>query len=76
MSNGKSYLIEKMFEGHQDPLSRVLVQKDDGTSPDGVTSAPKGTFLVVCYVGDATDGDCYINTDGSTAWTQINDETA
>lgn len=72
----KGRLIDLMFEGYADPLSRIISQVGDGTSPDGVVTAPKGTFLIIDYVGDATNGDVYINTDGSTAWTLINNETA
>lgn len=74
--SAKLDLINYMFEGNADPLSNILVQDGDGTSPNGVTTAPKGTFLLINYPGDATDKDVYINTDGSSAWTIINNETA
>ena len=74
----RAILIEKMFEGNSDPLNHVQVWTSSGTSPEGVVTAPKGTFLVMAYVtggaADATYGDCYINDDGGTSWVLINDE--
>ncbi len=68
-------LIEYVFEGHNDPFTRIQLQTGSGTSPNGVVTAAKGVFLLVDYVGNATNKDVYINTDGSSAWVQINDET-
>lgn len=67
----RMWLIDKVFNGYADPLRRIILQTGDATSPNTVITAPKGTFLAVHYVGDNSDGDVYINTDGSTAWTQI-----
>ena len=64
-------VIDGVFGGCKDPLTRIDVQVDDATSPNGVVTAPKGTFLYIDYYGDDSDGDVFINTDGSTAWTQI-----
>lgn len=69
-------LIRYMFAGCADPLTRVMRQSSSGTSPNGVVTAPQGTFLIIDYSGNAADHDVYINTDGSTAWTQIHNETA
>ena len=68
-------LIETAFAGCADPLSRILLRSATAVSPDGVVTAPKGTFLIMDYYGNAVDKDVYINTDGSTAWTIIHNET-
>ena len=67
----KGKLIETVFAGNNDPFTNIMLQEDSATSPNGVVTAPKGTFLYIDYTGDDSDGDVYINTDGSTAWTQI-----
>ena len=67
----RDQVIEHVFAGYQDPFTRILKQTDSATSPNGVITAPQGTFLFVEYVGDASDNDVYINTDAATAWTQI-----
>jgi len=64
-------LIETVFGGNADPFNNIKVQVGDGTSPNGVITSPKGTFLYVDYPGNDTDGDVYLNTNGGTAWTQI-----
>ena len=70
----KGELITHVFAGEADPFTRILLQEDSATSPNGVVTAPQGTFLLVDYVGDDSDKDVYINTDGSTAWTQIHND--
>ena len=67
-------LIEHVFAGNNDPFVNILKQTGSATSPNGVVTAIKGTFLIVDYVGDDSDNDVYINTDGSTAWTQIHND--
>ncbi len=67
-------VIDNVFAGQNDPLSKIMVQKQDATSPNGAISAPQGTFFLIDYTGDASDKDIYINTDGSTAWTQIHND--
>ena len=69
-------IVEKMFEGRSNILGNCIARYNTSVSPNGVVTAPKGTLLVMDYNGDAVDGDVYINTDGSTAWTIINNETA
>ena len=64
-------LIDDVFGGCEDPLTRIVVQVGSATSPNGVKTQPKGTFYYIDYDGNASDGDVYINTDGATAWTQI-----
>jgi len=64
------FLIEKQFAGNANPLAGMLMQYDSATSPNGVVTAARGTFLCISYVGDNSHGDCYINTDGSTTWAQ------
>lgn len=68
----QGYIVEKVFEGRR-VFDHILLQEDDATSPDGVVSALKGSFLIIHYPGDATDGDIWLNTDGSTSWTQLYD---
>lgn len=72
----RGQLIETCFAGQSDPFTRIITKVDSAVSPDGVESAPKGTFLIMDYNGNAVDKDVYINTDGSTAWTLIHNETA
>lgn len=67
-------IIRHVFAGQQDPLSKIMVQTGDDTSPNGAISAPQGTFFLVDYPNDNADKDVYINTDGSTAWTQIHND--
>ena len=69
-------LIATAFAGYADPLSRIVTRVATAVSPDTVITAPKGTFLIMDYNGNAVDKDVYINTDGSTAWTLIHNETA
>ena len=64
-------LIDDVFGGHEDPLTRIMLQENSATSPNTVITAPKGTFLYIDYTGNNSDGDVYINTNGVTAWTQI-----
>ena len=68
-------IIHYMFAGNNDPLRNCVVRLDTAVSPNGVVSALQGTFLIMDYNGNAVDKDVWINTDGSTAWTQIHDET-
>ncbi len=68
-------LIRYMFAGFDDPLTRIVRQSTSATTPNGNVSAPQGSFLIMDYSGNAVDHDVWINTDGSTAWTQIHDET-
>ena len=72
----RGQIIQYMYAGDRDPLSHCLKQTDDATSPVGVVSAVQGTHLLMDYNGNAVDKDVWINTDGSTAWTQIHNETA
>jgi hypothetical protein len=72
----KGQLIATAFAGYDTPLKRILIRRDSAVSPDGVVSAKKGTFLIMDYVGNAVNKDVYINTDGSSAWTLIHNETA
>jgi hypothetical protein len=69
--SAKNEIQLHVFGGEHNPLKNIIVQDDDATSPDGVVTAPKGYFLYVQYPDDDSDGDVYLNTDGSTAWTQI-----
>ena len=69
-------ITQYMYAGDNDPFSHCLKQTGDATSPDGVVSATQGTHLIIDYNGNAADKDVYINTDGSTAWTIIHNETA
>jgi hypothetical protein len=64
-------ILKTVFAGAGSPWRDILLQLDDGTSPNGVTTAPQGTWLVVHYNGDNSDGDVYLNTDGSTTWVQV-----
>jgi hypothetical protein len=71
-------VIDTVFGGNRDPLARIITQVGDATSPDGVVSAPIGTFLCIDYNGDASDDDIYINTNGhatpaSATWSLIYD---
>jgi len=66
-----SFILEKVFGGYQSPFTRILLQEGDGSSPDGTKVAPKGTWLIIQYPLDPTDGDIYLNTDGSTTWLQV-----
>ncbi len=65
------WLIDNVFGGNSSPFKNIILQEDDATSPNTVITAPKGCFLIVHYNSDNSDGDVYINTDASTAWTQI-----
>ena len=69
-------LFDTCFAGCHDPFSRIVVRSATAVSPNGVVTAPKGTFLIMDYYGNAVDKDVYINTDASTAWTLIHNETA
>jgi len=72
-------VIKNIFGGNDDPLVNIMVQEDSATDPDtGVVTAPKGTFLVMVYHGNAVDQDIWFNTGTTdrTTWTQIHDETA
>ena len=72
----KGDIIEHCYIGKPDFLNNSLKQTDSATSPNGVITAPKGTHFMIDYNGNAADKDVYINTDGSTAWTLIHNETA
>ena len=72
----RSTLVNTLFGGNKDPLSRILKQTDSATSPNGVITAPIGTFFIIDYNGNAADNDIYINTDGSTAWSLVYDASA
>jgi hypothetical protein len=70
-------VIDTLFGGNRDPLTRIIPgTKGSATSPNGVTTAPIGTFYCMDYSGNAADDDIYINTDGATAWTLIYDASA
>ena len=72
----RGQLFATAFAGHKDPFTRIVQRIGTAVSPDTVVTAPKGTFLVMDYNGNAVDKDVYINTDGVTAWTLIHNETA
>lgn len=76
--SARSQLINTLFGGNQDPLARILHNtKGTATSPNGVVTAPIGTFYVMVSSGTAaSDDDVYINTDGSTAWSLVYDASA
>ena len=75
MSN-RGKVCDLLFGGHKDPLTRIILQVDSATSPNGVITAEEGTFLLVDYHGNDADDDIYINTDGSTTWRHIHDGSA
>ncbi len=64
-------ILKNVFAGAGTAWRDIILQEDDATSPNGVVTAPQGTWLVVHYASDNSDGDVYFNTDGSTAWTQL-----
>ncbi len=68
-------IVQYMYAGNGDVLAHSIKQTDSATTPDGNVSATQGTHLIMDYDGNAVDKDVWINTDGSTAWTQIHDET-
>ncbi len=68
-------VIHYMYAGNNDPLASCLAQVDSAVSPDGAVDGKQGTPLIIDYNGNAVDKDVWINTDGSTAWTQIHNET-
>lgn len=68
-------VIDYMFAGQNDPLSKIIVLTGSDTGPNGVITAPQGTFYLMDYNGNIVDKDVWINTDGANAWTQIHDET-
>lgn len=70
----RGQIIEHVFDGNADPLSKIMVQTGSATSPNGVITAPQGTFFLVDYTGDDSDKDVYINTDSASAWTQIHND--
>ena len=69
-------VIDTLFGGNRDPLTRIITQVGDATSPNGVTTAPIGTFLCIDFNGDAGDDDIYINTNGTTGWSLVYDASA
>ena len=69
-------LIDTLFGGNRDPLTRIIKQTGSDVSPNGVTTAPIGTFLCMDYNGDACDDDIYINTNGTTGWSLVYDASA
>lgn len=69
-------LIEKAFYGRGNLFGRIVLRSATAVSPNGVVTAPKGTLLIMDYYGNAVDGDVYINTDGTTAWTIIHNNVA
>jgi len=71
-------VIDTVFAGIDDPLSHVVYNvKGVATSPNGVLSAPRGTFFVMNSSGTAaSDDDVYLNnstTSPGTTWTLIYD---
>lgn len=66
---------KNIFAGYA-PFSRVDVQVDSTTHPNGVVTALKGTILIMDYDGHAIDGDVFMNTDGATAWVGLHDASA
>lgn len=71
-------VIEDIFGGNNDPFKNIIVQEDDATDPDtAILEAPKGTFLVMVYQGNAVDQDIWLNTGTAdrTTWTQIHNQT-
>ena len=71
----RSDLIQYMFAGQSDPLAKIIVLTGSATGPNGVITAPQGTFYIMDYTGNAVNHDVWINTDASTTWVQIHDET-
>lgn len=68
----RTAVIDTLFGGRADPLATILKKtKGSSTSPNGITTAPIGTFMVMDYNGDNSDDDVYMNTDGSTAWALV-----
>ena len=72
----RGQLMATCFAGFKDPFTRIVTKVDSAVSPNGVETASKGTFLLMDYNGNAVDKDVYINTDGTSAWTLIHNETA
>ena len=68
-------IIKKAYGGNHGTFDSPLRQIDDATSPNGVVTAPKGTHLIIDYYGNAAHNDVYFNTDGTTAWSLVHDET-
>ncbi|KKN42499.1 hypothetical protein LCGC14_0712600 [marine sediment metagenome] len=70
----RNAVVDTVFAGQKDPLANIII-RDESTAvgPNGVVTAPEGTFCVQRYNGDAADDDVYINTDGSTTWVKIYD---
>lgn len=64
-------LIQKAFYGRANITGRIIKRTGTAVSPNGVVTAPKGTLLLMDYNGNDVDGDVYINTNGTTGWTQI-----
>jgi len=72
----RSHLVYTLFGGNKDPLSRILKRSGTAVSPNGVVTAPIGTFIVMDYYGNDADNDIYINTNGSTDWSLVYDASA
>lgn len=78
LKKGRQVLIDTIFAGRKDPLRDILVQTDSATTPSANVAAPRGTFLIMDYNGNAVDNDVWICTIGSTTaasttWVQIYD---
>ena len=73
----RKFISDAMFGGspQREPQDRALVQLGSGTSPNTVVTAKKGTLLAIHFVGDATHKDVYVNTNGTTGWLLVHDET-
>lgn len=78
MGSKKQTVIDKVFGGHNDPFTRIIVLTGSTTDPDtGTVTAPIGTFYVMDYKDNNVDKDIWINTGSTdrTSWTQLHDET-
>lgn len=77
MANARKFIMDAMFGGssQRSAVARNLVQKDSATSPNTVVTAKKGTLLTMHFVGNAVHKDVYVNTNGTTGWLLVHDET-
>ena len=66
-------VIDTLFGGNRDPLTRIVQRTGTAVSPNTVVTAPIGTFLCMDYNGDDADDDIYINTNGTTGWSLVYD---
>ena len=69
-------IIDTIFKGRENVLKDIITRAGTDVSPNGVVTAPLGTFLIMDYNGNAVDDDVYINTNGTTGWSLIYDASA